>query len=184
MRFGFCEDEHMQTNPSGVAAIVVLAGIGACGGLSSRAQTATVHSAGTDAEVPGMPREATYVQVYATPDGETHVKDVHVPLAAAVTAPPAQPIAQSGVQPATTIRHAAFPPRWGVSDRDRNVFHNASERRFISFRSGVAWIRTSDGDTRRFQAGDLLEVLDIAPSKGHITWVGDQPAIVLFSNHQ
>jgi hypothetical protein len=131
----------------------------------------------------GPLHEVTYTQLYATPDGETHFKEVRVPLAMAVTAPPAQPIAQSAVVPATTVRHAAFPPRWGVADRDRNVFHNASERRFISIRSGVTWIRTSDGETRRFDRGDLLEVLDVAPSKGHITWVGDEPAVVLFSNH-
>jgi len=166
--------------------VVFAATLGAaCGQLSFRAQTAAPRPADTaasDSRSP-MPREAGYVQVYATPDGETHFKEVRIALTAAVTAPPAQPIAQSGAQPATTIRHAAFPPRWGVADRDRNVFHNASERRFISVRSGVVSIRTSDGDTRRFQAGDLLEVLDVAPSKGHITWIGDQPSIVLFSNH-
>jgi hypothetical protein len=130
-----------------------------------------------------MPLEITYAQVYATPDGETHFKDVTVPLASAVTAPPAQPIAQSSAQPASTIRHAAFPAGWGVSDRDRNTFHNASERRFISVRKGVLWIKVSDGETREFHAGDVIEVLDVAPAKGHITWVGGEPAIALFSNH-
>jgi len=131
----------------------------------------------------GVPGEITYAQVYATSDGETHFKDVKVALTSAVTAPPAQPIAQSTAQPATTIRHAAFPAGWGVSDRDRNIFHNASERRFISVRKGVLSIRVSDGDTRQFHAGDVLEVLDVPPSKGHITWVGGEPAIALFSNH-
>jgi hypothetical protein len=40
----------------------------------------------------------------------------------------------------------------------------------------------SDGETRRFQAGDLVEILDIAPSMGHITWIGKEPVILLFSN--
>jgi len=171
-------------NVAALALVAVAAGA-ACGSPARGAQTARprpteITSAASDGT---MPREAAYVQVYATPDGETHFKDVRVPLAAATTAPPAQPIAQSATQPGTTIRHAAFPAHWGVPDRDRNVFHNASERRFISFRSGEAWIRTSDGETRRFQAGDVVEVLDVAPAKGHITWVGDQPSIVLFSNH-
>jgi hypothetical protein len=47
----------------------------------------------------------------------------------------------------------------------------------------VAWVTASDGETRRFQAGDVFEVLDVAPSKGHITWAGDEPVIMLFSNH-
>ena len=45
------------------------------------------------------------------------------------------------------------------------------------------WIRTSDGTTRRFQRGDIVEVLDVAPSKGHITWVGNEPVITMYSNH-
>jgi hypothetical protein len=86
------------------------------------------------------------------------------------------------LQPATTIRHAAFPPHWGVQDRDGNVFHAASSRRFITVRRGVVWIKVSDGETRRFQAGDVVEVLDVAPSKGHITWVGEETVIALYSN--
>lgn len=130
-----------------------------------------------------QPTEVTYPQVYATSDGETHFRDVRVALTSETTAPPAQPIAQSNAQAATTIRHAAFPAGWGVSDRDHAVFHTASSARFITIRRGVAWIRTSDGDTRKFQAGDIVEVLDVAPSRGHITWVGDEPVIALFSNH-
>jgi hypothetical protein len=87
------------------------------------------------------------------------------------------------LQQATTIRHAAFPPHWGVHDRDGNAFHHASSRRFVTIRRGIVWIKVSDGETRRFQAGDVVEVLDVAPSKGHITWVGDEPVIALYSNH-
>ncbi len=129
------------------------------------------------------PLEITYPQVYVASDGETHFRDVTVPLTSETTAPPAQPIAQSAAQPATTIRHAAFPPHWGVVDREHGIFHNASGARFISIRRGVIWIKVSDGDTRRFQAGDVVEVLDVAPSRGHITWTGDEPVIALFANH-
>ncbi len=131
-----------------------------------------------------MPTEVSYHQVYASPDGETHFREVKVRLSSEATAPPAQPVAQSELQPATTIRHAAFPPGWGIYDRDHNIFHNASSARFVTVRRGVVWIRTSDGDTRRFQAGDVVQVLDVAPSKGHIAWVdGDEPVIQLYSNH-
>jgi hypothetical protein len=130
-----------------------------------------------------MPTAITYHQLYVTPDGETHFREIRVPLTTETTAPPAEPIAQSALQPATSIRHAAFPAHWGVNDRDHRVFHNASAARFISVRQGVAWVTASDGETRRFQTGDVFEVLDVAPSKGHITWVGDEPVIMLFSNH-
>jgi len=130
-----------------------------------------------------MPTEVTYPQVYSTADGETHFREVKVPLVAEASSPPAQPAAQSALQPATTIRHFAVPPNWGVADRDHRIFHSTSSARFVTIRRGVLWVRTTDGQTRRFQTGDVFEVLDVAPSKGHITWVGAQGAIALFSNH-
>jgi len=136
------------------------------------------------APVTAMPTEITYPQVYSTPDGETHFREVSVPLTSDATAPPAQPVAQSALQVATTIRHAAFPAGWGAYDRDHKILHNASSARFVTIRRGVMWIRTSDGETRRFQPGDVVEVLDVAPSKGHTTWVGTEPVIELFSNHR
>ena len=130
-----------------------------------------------------MAAEVTYPQLYTSADGETHFREVRVPLTTVDSAPPSPPSAQSELQPATTIRHAAFPANWGTSDRDRGIFHNASSARFVSVRRGALWMRTSDGETRRFQAGDVVEVLDLAPSKGHVTWAGDEGSAVLFSNH-
>ena len=147
---------------------------------SEAIQPATKAAVGKDV----MPTEVTYPQVYATPDRETHFRVVSVPLRSEATAPPAQPVPQSEIQPATTIRHAAFPAGWGVYDRDHGIFHNPSSARFVTVRRGAGWIRTSDGETRRFQAGDVVEVLDVAPSKGHIFWVGDEPLIALYSNHR
>src|SRR5512138_3280509 len=92
---------------------------------------------------PAMPAEVTYPRVYATPDGETHFREVAVKLAWEASAPPAAPVAQSELQPATTIRHAAFPPGFGLYDRDHNVRHNAPSARFVTIRRGVMWIRTS-----------------------------------------
>lgn len=131
-----------------------------------------------------LPTEVTHSQVYATPDGETHFRDVKVPLTSEVGAQAVEPFAQPELQAATTIRHAAFPAGWGVYDRDHSVFHNPTSARFVMVRRGVGWIRTSDGETRRFQAGDVIEVLDVAPSRGHILWVGEGPMVVLFSNHR
>lgn len=131
-----------------------------------------------------LPTEVTHAQIYASPDGETHFRDVKVPLTSGVGAQAVEPFAQSELQAATTIRHVVFPAGWGVSDRDHSVFHNPTSARFVTVRRGVGWIRTSDGETRRFQAGDVIEVLDVAPSRGHILWVGEEPMVVLFSNHR
>jgi hypothetical protein len=130
-----------------------------------------------------LPTEVTYIQLYAASDGETRFRQVAVPLKPVDSSPPAQPSAQSELQPATTIRHSIFQPNWGTDDRDHNVFHNPSSRRFVTVRQGTLWVKASDGETRQFRAGDVVEVLDVAPSKGHITWVGTEPAIVLYSNH-
>ena len=103
-----------------------------------------------------------------------------MPLTSEVGAQAVEPFAQSELQAATTIRHAVFPAGWGVYDRDHSVFHNPTSPRFVTVRRGVGWIRTSDGETRRFQAGDVIEVLDVAPSRGHILWVGEGPMLVTF----
>jgi hypothetical protein len=146
-------------------------------------QTAQSQVARSVTEKDRLPTEVTYPQVYATPDGETHFREIKVPLVAEASSPPAQPSAQSALQPATTIRHFAVPPNWGMSDRDHGIFHSTSSARFVTIRRGVLWVRTTDGQTRRFQTGDVFEVLDVAPSKGHITWVGAEGATALFSNH-
>ena len=125
----------------------------------------------------------TYTQIYADANGETHFRAVDVALVPTVTAPPAQAVNVSAEQPATTTRFAAFEPHWGTNDRDNHVLHPVSSRRFVSLISGNIWVKTSDGETREFKAGDVVEVLDTAPAKGHTTWVGDEPAIALYSNH-
>jgi hypothetical protein len=146
--------------------------------VNASSAVANNQAAGSD-----LPTEVTYLQLYASPDGETHFKEATVPLTPVSSSPPAQPSAQSELQPATTIRHSIFQANWGVNDRDNNVFHNPSSRRFVTVRKGTLWVKASDGETRQFRAGDVVEVLDVAPSKGHITWVGTEPAIVLYSNH-
>jgi hypothetical protein len=188
-----CLDEAFQRSRAMISmrtVCLVVASVGLSGGAYSlrinamHLQAVRTQPTREAAKKAAMPTELTYPQVYVTSDGETHFREVRVPLTSETTAPPAQPIAQSELQAATTIRHAAFPRNWGVYDRDHGIFHNASSARFITIRRGLVWIRTSDGDTRQFRAGDVVDVLDVAPSKGHITWVGGEQAIALFSNHR
>jgi hypothetical protein len=155
-----------------------------CSGQDSTAISQSKSATVSDQTNSEQPTEVSHTQLYATPDGETHFREAVVPLTRIAAAPPAPPVAQSALLPATTIRHAVFEPNWGVDDRDNNIFHAPSSRRFVSVRRGVMWVKTSDGETRKFQAGDLVEVLDVSPSKGHITWAGSEPVVVLFSNFQ
>jgi len=143
--------------------------------------TSTTHNA---AAVNKSLTSLMYTQIYADENGKTHFREVNVALVPTVTAPPAQAVNVSGEQPATTTRFAAFEPHWGDYDRQNNVFHTISSRRFISVISGNIWVKTSDGETRQFRSGDVFEALDTAPAKGHTPWVGDEPAVALYSNHQ
>jgi hypothetical protein len=134
------------------------------------------------ASEPEIPKTVTYTQIYATADQETHFRNVTVKLIS-TPIPPTQPVGFSAEEPATTIRFASFPAHWGDYDRENNILHTPSSRRFISLIQGNIWIKTSDGETRRFEPGNVVETLDYAPSKGNLTWVGGEPAFALFSNH-
>ena len=161
-----------------ISAVTLLCLINGPSAVSTDGQVST-----TRESTARLPSTISHTQVYSTTDGETHFREATVALTLIAAAPPAPAAAQSELQPATTIRHAVFPANWGIDDRDRAVFHAASSRRFVTIRSGVMWVKVSDGETRRFQKGDVIEVLDIAPSKGHITWVGNEPVVTLLSNH-
>ena len=175
---------HLACLP--VLPVVLL--IAACTGPASAPTTSensqTTLPSAVKSDASGLPIEISHPQLYATPDGHTHFKEVPVPLTMVASPPPGQPTAQSSVQSATTIRHSAFQPKWGIYDRDHNIFHNPTSQRFVTVRTGELWVKASDGETRRFQAGDVFDVLDVAPSKGHITWVGDEPVVVLYSNFE
>jgi hypothetical protein len=128
------------------------------------------------------PSSVTYPQIYATPDGETHFREVTLPLTQISLAPPASPIYYGPVQSATTLRWAVFPKHYGIEELQQNIRHNPSALRFFSIREGKIGVKTSDGEVRYFQKGDIVEAIDGAPSKGHITW-SEQGAVALFSNY-
>jgi hypothetical protein len=60
------------------------------------------------------------------------------------------------------VRFASFPPGWQSE-------HRAPGRQFFVVSAGSAGIRTSDGETRYFQAGDVLLAEDIE-GNGHTSW--------------
>ena len=124
----------------------------------------------------------TYPQIYVSADGETHFREVTSPLTLAPANPPAAPILQSTLMATTGVRWAVAPKRWGVDDFQNRAFHTATSKRFISVRKGTISIQVSDGELREFQKGDILEVLDVTPSRGHITFT-ESGAELLFMNH-
>jgi hypothetical protein len=80
------------------------------------------------------------------------------------------------------MQWVVFPKPYGLQELKDGIFHNPSALRFVSVREGRVGIKTTDGETRYFQKGDIVEAIDGKPSKGHITF-SEEGAVVLFSNH-
>jgi hypothetical protein len=94
---------------------------------------------------------------------------------------PAPPIHVSGSVPATGAFLGAFEPRWGTQDLENRLNHPVPAVQFVTVLQGVLSLITTDGETRRFRAGDVVRVEDIAPCKGHIAVWGDQPGYLMFA---
>jgi hypothetical protein len=114
-----------------------------------------------------------YVKVYADENGETHFKDMEVPLKDADYAPPAPRIATSPHETATGTVAIGFPPGW-FGD-----FHPAPKHQWMMIMSGALEIGVSDGEKRTLPAGTIA-FLEESGSKGHSTRViGDQNAFLM-----
>jgi hypothetical protein len=116
------------------------------------------------------PSKFTYTRIYCTSDTETHFENVTVDLAKVGAAPPAPPMyIITGGLPATRTNFAVFEPRWGAEDLAKSAYHPAPGAQFTAVLEGLMSITTSDRQTRRFRAGDVIRVEDTAPCKGHIS---------------
>lgn len=153
---------------SSIVSAVLVSG---CGAVSLNATQSPSHD----------PSSFTYTRIYCTPDTESHFENVAVGLAKISFAPPAPPIYIGGKRPATSAFFGGFDPHWGSHDLEDRLNHPAPANQFVTFLAGVVSITTTDGETRRFRAGDVLWTEDTAPCKGHIFVVGDKPAFLMFA---
>ena len=110
-----------------------------------------------------------YTSLYATPDGETHLRTVDVQLEPSGFAPPAQPLLLGEGQPAASCFFLAFPCGWGKSDLANSYRHPAPRRLFGTVLRGHIVTYASDGTSVRTGVGETLLLEDVAPAKGHIT---------------
>jgi hypothetical protein len=134
-----------------------------------------------DRAPPGDASRASYTRIYCTPDAETHFETVTVDLARTGGAlPPFLPIYLGGPQPASRATFAGFEPRWGAGNLADRVWHPAPVAQTVVMLRGTFSVTTTDGETRRFGAGDVIRAEDTAPCKGHITVAGDEPVLVMF----
>ena len=110
-----------------------------------------------------------YTRIYADSDGETHFEDVEEETQKVEIAPTA--IIDIGeTRPASECSLASFPP--GYSDE----FHPNLKRYIVPILAGEMEMTVSDGEVRRFKAGDIILTEDVA-SKGHKSVVVGESAV-------
>ena len=123
----------------------------------------------------------TYVRLHCSPDNQSHFTDVTIELAKENFAPPAAPIAIGGNKPTSRAFVAGFGAHWGAADLQTRLNHPTPAVQLFTVLRGVFSITVTDGETRQLHAGDLVQLEDITPCRGHITVVGDKPRFLLFA---
>jgi uncharacterized cupin superfamily protein len=121
----------------------------------------------------------TYTRIYCTPDTETHFETVTVELSKVSANPPASPAYLGGNRPASRVFFGGYDAHWGAHDLETRLNHPAPAAQFVAILEGVFSITTTDGETRRFRAGDVVRAEDTSSCKGHITVVDDKPGFVM-----
>ena len=124
------------------------------------------------------PARFSYTRLHCTPDNESHFETVTVDLAKLDGVPPA-PNAFSRRGTATFVGFGGFVPQWGAKELQGRKFHTAPAAQWVVYVEGSMSVTTSDNDTRRFRAGDVLRVEDVTPCKGHISVVGGENTFIM-----
>jgi hypothetical protein len=96
-------------------------------------------------------------------------------------APPAAPIAIGGKQQVSRSFIAGFEAHWGTADLKTHLNHPTPAVQLFTVLAGVFSITATDGETRQLHPGDVVQLEDVAPCKGHVTVVGDKPGYLLFA---
>ncbi len=123
----------------------------------------------------------TYTRLHCTADRQSHFTDVTIELAKENFAPPAAPIAIGGNKRTSRAFVAGFAANWGAADLQTHLNHPTPAVQLFTVLRGVFSITVTDGETRVLHPGDLVQLEDITPCKGHITVVGDKPGFLLFA---
>ena len=113
-------------------------------------------------ESPSEERRIEYVQIYSDTDGESHFREVTATLAAMNFAPPAPPLIVSAPIPADQFVFIILPAGW------YGDWHPAPRRQYWVQISGQVDVEVSDGESRRFNPGDIGLLEDVT-GKGHAT---------------
>ncbi len=107
--------------------------------------------------------EPHYVRLFTGTDAASHFADVVVGLTTLTNSMShVTPFEVSDAHPVERLQFESFPPGWRSE-------HRAPRRQFLVFLAGCAGVRTLNGETRYFQAGDVLLAEDTSGT-GHISW--------------
>ena len=110
----------------------------------------------------------SFVRVYNTDDGESHLEDIEYSLAKTNHGLVAERVAVDEV--ILRIWH---------KNPDEPVFHVAKQRQFVIHLSGSAEIEASDGSTRTLETGSMLLTED-TEGKGHRIRSLEFPRMAMF----
>jgi len=105
-----------------------------------------------------------YTVLYTDGEGESHFKDIDAAFTQVDFAPPAPPVGLTQFLDANKIVFFQIPAGW-FGD-----WHPAPKNQFFCCLKGEAELTASDGEIRRFKAGDVFLLKDTS-GKGHTTRV-------------
>ena len=164
----------MTINLSFVVTVLLGTSLIACAPSAQHEGTGATSSAVEGNELPAN-YTRTYVRIYCTPDGESHLQDVPFTLTPIAYAPPASPLYLGPTSLVGVTRTGVFPPHWGESDINTGLRHNTPAVQWAFFLKNRAYTVTSDGDRREHRPGDIVKLEDTKTAslpnlcKGHIT---------------
>lgn len=123
--------------------------------------------------VPEAPGPVHYVHILTGDDGETHLRDVALPEALAVTEHGVPPLLVSEALPVDRVEFV------GVDgDGQAPGWHNAPRRQLVVFLTGWVRLEVSDGEVRTLPAGSTVLADDLT-GPGHVTTHEPGPQRVL-----
>lgn len=111
---------------------------------------------------------------YATENGESRFVEIDIPIEQAQRDADGNTLRLSNSYPSPSVRFADLPAGMVQS------WHNAPARQIVVVLSGELEVGTSDGQTRRWGAGEAFLADDVT-GKGHTTRTIGGPARVLFA---
>jgi uncharacterized protein DUF861 len=127
------------------------------------------------------PSRFTYTRIYCTPDQESHFENVTVELSKTNVASPVPPLYVGGNRQVSSVLFLGADAFWGTHDLRDRLNRPAPAAQFVAVLRGDLSITTTDGETRRFRAGDVVRVEDTAPCKGHISVWGENPGYLMLA---